>query len=316
VNGDSNEGKLEAEKVEKSGEETTKASIDETEKPQLAPVQSQEMDESMEKAAGAEEPDEEEPEIYGTPEARVPPTLPDPHLPHPRGIADHNRTHCPPRSGCPICTAAAGRETAHKTDVRDKDGDEKVPTMGFDYNYTGDGDEPIKEDTFNRVTDVVSVVLKDFKTGSLWAHTAECKGPRDTWLVKRMVTDVESAGHAHIRFKSDGELAAKAVQAAIIGMRPPPRRTIPINPPAHEPMANGCIENGVKEVNIQLLKIKLGLEARIRKIISAKHAIVEWMLEHAAFILTRIPVHADGRTCYERATGRRWHGKLLNSENK
>ena len=99
---------------------------------------------------------------------------------------------------------------------------------------------------------MVSVVLKDFKTGSLWAHTAECKGPKDTWLVKRMVTDVESACHAHIRFKTDGEPAAKAVQAAIIGMRPPPRRTIPINPPAHDPMANGCIENGVKEVNIQL----------------------------------------------------------------
>ena len=109
TNGDSNEGKLEAEKVETSGKETTKASIDETEQPQLAPVQSQDMDESMEKAAGAEEPDEEEPEIYGTPEARVPPTLPDPHLPRPREIADHNRTHCPPRSWCPICTAAAGR---------------------------------------------------------------------------------------------------------------------------------------------------------------------------------------------------------------
>ena len=162
--------------------------------------------------------------------------------------------------------AAAGRETAHRKDVRDKDGDEKVPTMGFDYNYTGDGDEPIGEDTFNKVTDVVSVVLKDFRTGALWAHTAECKGPKDTWLVKRMVTDVESAGHAHIRLKSDGEPAAKAVQAAMIGLRPPPRRTIPINSPANDPMANGNVESGVKEVNIQLVKTKLGLEARIKMI--------------------------------------------------
>ena len=76
-------------------------------------------------------------------------------------------------------------------------------------------------------------------------------------------------------------------------------------------MANGNVESGVKEVNIQLRKTKLGLEARIKKILPAKHAAVEWMLEHAAFVLTRDPVHADGKTCYERATGRRWHGKLL-----
>ena len=89
----------------------------------------------------------------------------------------------------------------------------------------------------------------------------------------------ESAGYAHIRFKADGEPVTKAVQATIIGMRPPPRRTIPINSPAHDPMANGSIESGVKEVNIQLRKIKLGLEARIKKVLPAKLPISEWMLE-------------------------------------
>ena len=57
-----------------------------------------------------------------------------------------------------------------------------MPTMGFDYNFSGDGSEAVGEENFNRVTDVVSLVLKDFKTGALWAHTAECKGPRDEWL--------------------------------------------------------------------------------------------------------------------------------------
>ena len=191
--------------------------IDKGNRPQLAPVQSQSIDETA----------EDEPEIYGTPEARVPPTLPDPQLLHPHEIAEHNRTHCPPRSWCPICTAAAGRETAHRSKARDKEGDDIVPTMGFDYNFTGDGSEAVGEANFDRVTDVVSLVLKDFKTGALWAHTAECKGPRDEWLMKRVVSDIESAGHAHIRLKADGEPATKAVQATVIGMRPPPRRTIP-----------------------------------------------------------------------------------------
>jgi hypothetical protein len=213
--------------------------IDESDGPQLlAPVQSQNMDETA-------EGETDEPEIYGTPEARVPPTLPDPQLPSPQEIAEHNRTHCPTRSWCPICTAAAGRETAHKTNARDKDGDDVVPTMGFDYNFTGDSSETVGEESFDRATDVVSLVLKDFKTGALWAHTAECKGPRDEWLMKRVVTDIESAGHAHIRIKADEEPATKAVQATVIGMRALPRRTIPVNSPAHDPMANGNIESGV-----------------------------------------------------------------------
>ena len=91
MTGDSNVGAVKDKAEEKSGKDVEKASIETMEEPQLAPVQSQEMDESMEKAAGAEEQDEEEPEIYGTPEARVPTTLPDPHLPHPQEESNSNK---------------------------------------------------------------------------------------------------------------------------------------------------------------------------------------------------------------------------------
>ena len=53
--GDSNVGEVKDKAGEKSGEDLKKASIEMMEEPQLAPVQSQEMDESMEKAAGAED---------------------------------------------------------------------------------------------------------------------------------------------------------------------------------------------------------------------------------------------------------------------
>ena len=35
------------------------------------------------------------------------------------------------------------------------------------------------------------------------------------------------------------------------------------------------------------------------------------MLEHAAFIFTRPPVHRDGKTSFEKKSGRPWRGKLL-----
>ena len=52
--------------------------------------------------------------VYGVPEARAPKLLQEPHLPHPKEVAEHNVTHCPYRSWCNICVEAAGREDAHK----------------------------------------------------------------------------------------------------------------------------------------------------------------------------------------------------------
>ena len=101
------------------------------------------------------------------------------------------------------------------------------------------------------------------------------------------------------------------MQRDIIARRPPPRRTLPVNPPAYDPLANGNIEVGVREVNVQIRKLKLGLERRMGRVMRAKHPVMHWLIEHAAFILNRIPVHEDGRTAYERMTGRKWRGRLL-----
>ena len=84
-----------------------------------------------------------------------------------------------------------------------------------------------------------------------------------------------------------------------------------MNPPAYDPLANGNIESGVKEFNVQMRKFKLALEARLGEVLRANHPVMEWLIEHAAFVLSRIPVHGDGRTCYERMTGRKWRGRLL-----
>ena len=40
--------------------------------------------------------------VYGVPEARAPKLLQEPHLPHPKEVAEHNVTHCPYRSWCNI----------------------------------------------------------------------------------------------------------------------------------------------------------------------------------------------------------------------
>ena len=262
-------------------------------------------------AVEVDEANDEEEEVYGQPEARVQKALADPQLPTLVERCEHERSgHNPYRSWCRICVEAAGREDAHKTNAKDVAGEDKVPTMSFDYDFYGTGARR-REGNIPGKDEVTGLVMKDLRSGAVWAHRALCKGPKDTWLMRRMVTNIESAGHAHVRLKADGEPSTKAVQKDIISRRPPPRQTVPTNPPDYDPMANGGAESGVRDVNVQLRKLKLGLEAKIKTEIPTHHALVDWMFEHSAFLITRVPIHRDGKTCHEKLTGRPWRGKLV-----
>ena len=160
-----------------------------------------------------EDPDEI---IHGAAEGRVPNTLPTPSLPSAKEVAEHNLTHVPYRNWCPVCVAAAGREDAHRRGAMDEEGEMTCPTIGFDYAFWGEGAKRV-EDMDRKAGDVTGIILKDFKTGSLWAHTALVKGPTDEWLMRQLAADIEETGYGDIRLKSDGEPSTKAVQKAIIG---------------------------------------------------------------------------------------------------
>ena len=83
-----------------------------------------------------------------------------------------------------------------------------------------------------------------------------------------------------IVLKTDGEPALVQVQDRIISVRTQP--TIPENPPAYDPQANGGAERGVQEVKGQLRATQFGLEARIFVEIMDTTAILEWMIPQAA----------------------------------
>ena len=60
--------------------------------------------------------------------------------------------------------------------------------------------------------------------------------------------------------KGDGDLALVAAQWKISAQRE--AKTVPANPPADDPKANGVIEKGVQDINGRLRAIKLALESR------------------------------------------------------
>ena len=104
-------------------------------------------------------PEDEEEIIHGVPEARVPNTLPEPHLPSAKEVAEHNLTHLPYRSWCPICVAAAGREDAHRRGAMDEEGEMVCPTVGYDYAFYGEGAKRL-EDASRKDGDVIVLVIK------------------------------------------------------------------------------------------------------------------------------------------------------------
>ena len=53
--------------------------------------------------------------------------------------------------------------------------------------------------------------------------------------------------------------------------------------------------------------MKLALESRIGVTISSDHDIVAWIVEHAAVIVNKGQVGADGKTAYERLKGKPAH---------
>ena len=176
-----------------------------------------------------------------------------------------------------------------------------MPEYGMDYDHFGD-----KEDDDHSVTTMVS---KDKESGSLWANVATCKGTRDTWMVRKQIRNVEMIGRANIGVKTDGEPAIVAVQNRMIALRD--GKTIPRNPPAYNPESNGPIEKGVQDLNNQLRALKIALEARLETKIKCNWPVVEWLVPHAAFVVTRYRVGHDGKTAFERCSGRKWRRPIV-----
>ncbi len=239
-------------------------------------------------------------------EARVPFTLKAPVKPSAEEISKHNATHLPYRNWCPICVRAKGREDAHYRGANIPDDDDKdgVPVVSMDYN-TVEGEKA----TGGHAKKVKTVVVKDEVTGCVFQHRIDCKGTGDEWLMKRLCKDFEELGRRDIVLKTDGEPAMVAVQSRIQGMRP--GRTILRNPPAYNPQSNGPCEKAVQDATAHARALRLALESRLGVEIPRDSPIMDWIFEHAAFLINRFSVGHDGMVPMERLTGTKWRRAVV-----
>ena len=135
------------------------------------------------------------------------------------------------------------------------------------------------------------------------AHVAACKGAEDRWLARRLARDIESMGYAKVTLKTDREPAIIALSEAV--QKEYGRDMVFEHPPAHDPQSNGAAEKAVGDVIGQARSIKKGLEQHLSGRLLISSAIMQWVPEHAAWLISNFRVGRDGRTAVQRITGRR-----------
>ena len=230
---------------------------------------------------------------------RVPNKLTSPIKPSAEDVERHNATHLPYRDWCPICVKARGREDAHRRKQKNKEDESGLPTLSLDYQTLNEVE----------VNDVKVIVGKNEVTGEVLAHNVLEKGPGDAWVTRRIVRDMQEMGLGHAVIKTDGEPSMIALQERLQSMRA--GRTVLRNPPAHNPQSNGPCEKAVQDVSAQLRTIILALQARFGVAVDSRLPIVQWAVEHAAFLLNHFNVGKDGMTPHERSTGKKWKRPLV-----
>ena len=186
-------------------------------------------------------------------------------------IDNHNTTHTPHRSWCPICIQGRGKEDAHKRQDKDHGG---KPVVSADYKSFGHDEDDDK---------ITVIILKDEDTGLMSSHRCDRKGASDGWVIDQIKDDIDNMGHTEVIFKTDGEPSIIQVQEKVQELRS--HRTIPQNPPAYNPQSNGCIERAVQEFMNTMRVLKLGLEQRLQTQMTLKWNVIDWMIEHCSNII-------------------------------
>ena len=157
---------------------------------------------------------------------------------------------------------------------------------------------------------VVKVSMDSCSVGEMkslkrvFCHLCKCKGLEDDRIVDKIMRSISDTENTNIVLKTVGEPALVQVQDRVISVRTQP--TIPENPPAYDPQANGGAERGIKEVKGQLKVTKFGFEGRNGVEITD----MEWMIPQAADTRNRFLVGDDGRTACYRVRHKNFHGKV------
>ena len=153
------------------------------------------------------------------------------------------------------------------------------------------------------------LVLKDFRSKSVWAYPVEGKGvAASEWLITQVLEDLDTCGldGCRIILKSDQEPSILEVQNRIAELRRQAHShgTGIENSRVGDSNSNARVERAIQEVGGLARTMKAGLESRLGIQIRLDHPTVPWIVKHAASTLTKYLVRDCGNTSFKIIKGR------------
>ena len=157
---------------------------------------------------------------------------------------------------------------------------------------------------------VAVATVKDDKTKMFRARVVPGKGNVEG-AAAAVARDIKLMGYnGDIAIKCDQEAAIIDLANAVaklrgnVGTRLEYAKT-------RDSQSNGTAERAVQSVEGMTRTLKLALEKRLGETISCTHPLMLWVVEHAADVLNKFLVSADGRTAYERMRGKAYKSEVF-----
>ena len=224
--------------------------------------------------------------------------------------------HLPYDPRCEICTSCKRPNLPH---FKSHESERTIPLLVGDYGFVKDSSD---EDN------VTVLVLKLFPFKLVFACVVPSKGS-DPLVVARLCRFIMECGLLHFAYRSDREPAIVSLiqdACAMAGrngvhvhavedeaIEPEVERAriaVPEHSHPGESQSNGLAESSIKELVDEVRTLKMSTEFRLKGRLPNHHAVMAWLVEHAAYMLNRCSLGTDGRTAYGRLHGKESTARL------
>eukprot|EP00971_Amphidinium_carterae_P172341 3416451-Amphidinium_carterae.1 len=216
--------------------------------------------------------------------------------------------HIPYRSWCSACVRGKGHQDSHRRE-KTGDGREKRATLGIDYAYF----ESRESATEAEGSPAPVLVGRDNATRMTLAEVVPSNGIQYAYSIQILVDWVRLIGHSEVTIKSDGEPAImelKTRAAAVLRVKHGYSVHLEESPEG-ESQANGLAEGAARDVKAVVRTLACAVGAIHDITIHARHAVMAFLVRHAAFVLNVGQMGADGLTPWQRARGKRFGGIMV-----
>ena len=207
---------------------------------------------------------------------------PAPKQPSQQEIQEHNLTHMPYRSWCPICVQGKGRSTSHNTQTSRK------PIIQIDFAYLRGFEE-------QQTVPILTAI--DIETGLCMATMLPDKQQLFDYASNCIQTFIYEVGRTNSIIQSDNEPYLKALIQSVankigsISTR---------HSPAYSSQSQGSIERLHRTLFGQVRILREQIRQCYGTHINMKHPITPWLIRHSAFLINMYLIHSDGVTSYFR----------------